>query len=421
MSQVLAEAEFLQTDITYNQSAQYPYLFNAAVFNEVTMEWMVVARVWLDNQSQQGYKLAFKKMFDTCRENHPDFELGNSLGAIVLDWSDAKINGLKEAIGDKLATSLVKGFKVHWMRSCQKVANKVASPQNKEQEKSVFLRIARKIQTLNSAIESIACFEALCGVQTVTQLLEKLPNICTLQEAKQVDASKDWSSARNWAQWWTRSTHLKMLCAAFTEMETRVWHQSPTKTNAVERKNRDCKSDAKSMKQIMMDVYKIDKVVCMKHISAQEGSSITYRSRTMEARAAEAKARQKRRFSAVSDKNIEFGPPDKVTNFNKPASCKRKPDQSPSPSPAQTQNKKSCIEIENQRIEFVPDKHPETIGKKARMKFHIAESDSDDKCEWFFGVVSSYDGIQQKYGIYFPCDGETVYASLDDEDLEIID
>ena len=56
MSQVLAEAEFLQTDITYDQSAQYPYLFNAAVFNEVTMEWMVVAPVWLDNQSQQGYK-----------------------------------------------------------------------------------------------------------------------------------------------------------------------------------------------------------------------------------------------------------------------------------------------------------------------------------------------------------------------------
>ena len=38
MSQVLAGAEFLQTDITYNQSAQYPYLFNAVVFNEVTMD-----------------------------------------------------------------------------------------------------------------------------------------------------------------------------------------------------------------------------------------------------------------------------------------------------------------------------------------------------------------------------------------------
>ena len=39
----------------------------------------------------------------------------------------------------------------------------------------------------------------------------------------------------------------------------------------------------------------------------------------------------------------------------------------------------------------------------------------------FFEIVLSYDGIQQKYGIYFPCDGETVYASLHDEDLGIID
>ena len=39
----------------------------------------------------------------------------------------------------------------------------------------------------------------------------------------------------------------------------------------------------------------------MKHISTQEGSNITYGSRTMRARAAEAKGRQKRHFSAVSE------------------------------------------------------------------------------------------------------------------------
>ena len=61
MSQVLAEAEFLQTDVTYNQSAQYPYLFNAAVFNEVTMEWMVVARVWLDNKVNKDTNLHLRK------------------------------------------------------------------------------------------------------------------------------------------------------------------------------------------------------------------------------------------------------------------------------------------------------------------------------------------------------------------------
>ena len=37
------------------------------------------------------------------------------------------------------------------------------------------------------------------------------------------------------------------------------------------------------------------------------------------------------------------------------------------------------------------------------MKFHIAEFDSDDKCEWFFGVaiVLSYVGKQHKYGNIF--------------------
>ena len=44
MSKMLSTAEFLQSDITYNENSVYPYLFNAVVFNDVTMEWMVVAR-----------------------------------------------------------------------------------------------------------------------------------------------------------------------------------------------------------------------------------------------------------------------------------------------------------------------------------------------------------------------------------------
>ena len=58
-----------------------------------------------------------------------------------------------------------------------------------------------------------------------------------------------------------------------------------------------------------------------------------------------------------------------MTNFNKPASRKRKH--------IQTQNKKHCI-----GLKFVPDRHLEAIGKKkkeTRMKFHIPESDSDEK------------------------------------------
>ena len=253
----------------------------------------------------------------------------------------------------------------------------------------------------------------MCGVRTITQLVEKLPDICSKEEAKTVDLHKNWSGANSWAQWWTRSTHLKMLSAAFSEMDMDIWKRSPT-TNAVERKNRDCKSDAVSIKQIMTETYKIDKVVCMKHITALQGSSISYRSKTAEARAAQAKCRQKcRSICSEPDKESKFGPPDKAANFNK--SCKRQSSASKYSAPG---SKKSFIEIDKRKVQFVPNPHPEVIGKQVKMKFHIQDSDS---CEWFDGIVSSYDGITQKYGIYFPSDQETVFAALDDEDLEIVE
>lgn len=55
---------------------------------------------------------------------------------------------------------------------------------------------------------------------------------------------------------------------------------------------------------------------------------------------------------------------------------------------------------------------------QVRMKFQIIDSEIS---EWFQGIISSYDGVTQKYGIYFPSDGETIFASLDDEDLELMD
>ena len=75
-----------------------------------------MSRVWLDNQSSSGYRLAFHEV-----------AIGKTLEAIVLDWSDAQINGLKAAISESQATALIKGCKVHWLRSCQRVADKVTS------------------------------------------------------------------------------------------------------------------------------------------------------------------------------------------------------------------------------------------------------------------------------------------------------
>ena len=47
MSEILSKAEFIEADITYNKTKEYPYLFNAAAFNEIIMDWVVISRVQL--------------------------------------------------------------------------------------------------------------------------------------------------------------------------------------------------------------------------------------------------------------------------------------------------------------------------------------------------------------------------------------
>ena len=43
-----------------------------------------------------------------------------------------------------------------------------------------------------------------------------------------------------------------------------------------------------------------------------------------------------------------------------------------------------------------------------------------EKNEWFEGIIATYDGLKGKL-IYFPSDGNTHFASINDEDLEILE
>lgn len=217
-------------------------------------------------------------------------------------------------------------------------------------------------------------------------------------EACKADLQKDWSSAKSWAQWWTRAAHLQMLSKAFTEMDVDAWTECPMTTNA---ENRDCKSDCASLKQAML---KVDKLHCLKHIAAEKGSSITYRSQSEEARATEAKKRQKRHYSNVpSDKAAEFGPSDKVTNFNVSSSQKRKSDSNDSEQPT----KKMAIDVNNEIVEYTPDSHPELIGKMVCMKFEITESK-----ELFLPMMELLKNMAYNY---FPSDQQAVLVTLDDD------
>lgn len=149
MAKVASEADFIQCDITYDDCRDYPYIFNAVAFNKVSMEWMVVARLRLDAQIASAYALAFKKMFEKCRRYNEEFELGSTLQGIITDWSDAEISGLKMAIGKDLAEKLLKGCKVHWIRSCQRVADKVAKSRDKKRERDISLKSHRVFRHWN--------------------------------------------------------------------------------------------------------------------------------------------------------------------------------------------------------------------------------------------------------------------------------
>ena len=239
--------------------------------------------------------------------------------------ADAEINGLKLAVGRDLAEQLLKGCSVHWQRSCQHIADRIVSSKDKAKEKKVFLNIAYSIQKLRDSPSIVACFETLCGVRTVKQLLQKMPSLCSKDDADFIDKNCNWSLAKHWAQWWTRCNHLKMLSGVFAVMDKDVWKLCPSTTNAVERRNKDCKSDTPGcLKLAMLKVYKVDKVACLKHIAAENGIILTYRSTTEEAWRKDAPTKKKQRMKSLPDKTSQYGPPDRPSNFISPDSSRKR-------------------------------------------------------------------------------------------------
>ena len=377
----------------------------------------------LNRQTAEAYALAFKKVFTRCSSLNPCFKPGSTLLGVLTDWSDAEINGLKNAVGKDIAEVLLKGCRVHWNRSCLRVADKVTRSNG---EKEVFLKICYMIPKLTDAVQVVACFQALCGAQTLKELTSKVRLQVTQSEIDLIDKECDWSIAKNWAQWWSKYEHLTMLCKVFSSMDGEIWDRCPSTTNAVERKNKDCKTDnPSSLKLAMVKVYKLDKIAALRHIAATENISLSYRSRS-DARLEEAQRKRKQRQKAISpDKSAQYGPPDRSSNFSQPSSSKvssaaqpivtKKRKEAPKHDQA-TPAKKRAVEVDKTVINLVHSCNPEMIGKRVKMLFTVEDED-----EWYEGIIATYNILSGKYGIYFPTDNETVETSLEDDDLEFID
>ena len=204
--------------------------------------WVVVSRVRMDKQTWEAFALAFKKTFEKASKDCPKFSLGGTLLGIVVDWSDAEVKGLKAAIGDELASELLRGCLVHWGRSWVRIRKRVVSsdPLHKAVESKVFSKIAASIPKQAKQSDVVKCFEALCSNRKIKDVCNLVQGI-TKEDVKLVDEYACWDLAKAWSLWWTRQQHLRMLSSAFTTMPQETWKNCPSNTNAVERKNADAK------------------------------------------------------------------------------------------------------------------------------------------------------------------------------------
>ena len=197
MSKLLSEAEFLETDTTYNENSQLMYLFNATVFNDDTMKRAVVARMCGNKEDSGFYKKAFELMFHTYQSYHSNIKVGESIKGVIIDRSDTEAKGLHELLGDNVADKVLKGCNVHWTRSYQLVTDKVNNNVHRSNQvlaKEAFCAVAKQVMVAKTKEDVLKLFDVLQGkaeILTVQHLLS-LPD----EHLTVVTHNCDWSSAK---------------------------------------------------------------------------------------------------------------------------------------------------------------------------------------------------------------------------------
>ena len=139
------------------------------------------------------------------------------------------------------------------------------------------------------------------------------------EEQVAIISNCDWSGARNWVEWWTRTNHLQMLSKPFARMALSTWNKAPSNFNGVERANslaKDGDSKRKSLYCAMQSLYEKDKVFALQYIAADGGTKTSYHSEISEEQRMKAVCKRKMRQVAIKDSMASLGPPDKKQHFD---------------------------------------------------------------------------------------------------------
>ena len=87
---------------------------------------------------------------------------------IIIDWNDAEADGLRLAVGEEMANTLLKGCKVYWIRSYQRVADKVRKHQHPEKraiKNEAFNLVASAVQKVQTQQEYSICLSAYADLE----------------------------------------------------------------------------------------------------------------------------------------------------------------------------------------------------------------------------------------------------------------
>ena len=198
MCQLLSTSDFVEADITFNESLEYPYLFNVVAFDKVTMEWTIVSRIreWTNKMLMLMLLHLRRQLMHANKIIQTIMLEKHWLVWLLTGVTQRYILGLGLAVGKDLVTNLLCGCKVHWARSWQRVRDRVPKSFDKSREKAVFSKIASKL--LKS--REVRRFKAPCGEIKLVSVLEVILDLNKV-DAEYVDRQCDWTSAKHWASW----------------------------------------------------------------------------------------------------------------------------------------------------------------------------------------------------------------------------
>ena len=179
-----------------------------------------MARVRLETLTAEAYAICFKAIFTTVKKSHPEFEVGDSLKGVVVDWSDTQMAGLETAVGKETASLIAKGCKVHFIRSVKRVSERInkGSPLARK----AFTAIAYHIPKATTPEDVTTLFNVLAGEEDVSEAAALMPECSIVQQCSKEHKPRLWKEAMHWAEWWKRPRHLrKSSVLAYTRFRVR--------------------------------------------------------------------------------------------------------------------------------------------------------------------------------------------------------